>query len=223
MSCVQVIMPIVPQPMSLPSMSYRSWSQASSTSSTSAPKPRQLRTPHLPMLLTPSPLSAPSRLPSARTAPSEIIQRLYISDLSFAENPSSLNAYRITHIISVLPDVVAVHPDTHHIHRLQVRVEDLPFAELAARLPQTTAFIRNALQNPHANVLVHCAEGISRSSSVVAAFLIALYGWTPYQAVEYIKSKRNVAEPNFGFVKQLQEYSQSLSMRRGLPEETTRM
>ncbi|KAK7455273.1 hypothetical protein VKT23_011146 [Stygiomarasmius scandens] len=197
-------------------MSYRPWvSTSSSSSSNAGPSNSSSRRAHptLPMLMSPSPLTAPSRLPSTRTLPSEIIPRLYISDLSFAENPSSLKSYRITHIISVLPDVVSIHPDTHHIQRLQIRVEDLPFAELAAHLPQTTAFIRSALQNPHANVLVHCVEGISRSSSVVAAFLIALYGWTPCQAVEYIKTKRTVAEPNFGFVKQLQEYAQSLSMR----------
>jgi atypical dual specificity phosphatase len=91
---------------------------------------------------------------------------------------------------------------------MQVRIEDLPFAELAGHLPGTTAFIRDALNsNPEARILVHCAEGISRSVSVVAAFLIAQYNWTPLEAVHYIKSKRRVANPNFGFVQQLHEYA----------------
>lgn len=91
---------------------------------------------------------------------------------------------------------------------MQVRVEDLPFAELAGHLPSTTAFIRDALNsNPEARVLVHCAEGVSRSVSVVAAFLMAQYNWAPLDAVQFIKSKRRVANPNFGFIQQLHEYS----------------
>ncbi len=91
---------------------------------------------------------------------------------------------------------------------MHVKLEDLPFAELAAHLPSTTAFIRESLRSsPDARVLVHCAEGISRSVSVVAAFLMAQYGWSPDDAVEYIKSKRIVANPNVGFVQQLHEYA----------------
>lgn len=142
---------------------------------------------------------------------SEIIPNLYISDLSFAENPACLSSYGITHIISVISGSVlipALYPQPRHLH---VKVEDFPFAELAAHLPTTTACIRDAYRsNPEARILVHCAEGISRSVSVVAAFLIAQYGWTPVEAVQYIKSKRRVADPNFGFVQQLGEYARSL-------------
>lgn len=91
---------------------------------------------------------------------------------------------------------------------MHVKLEDLPFAELAAHLPSTTAFIRDALRSsPEARVLVHCSEGISRSVSVVAAFLMAQYRWSPNDAVEYIKSKRRIANPNAGFVQQLHEYA----------------
>jgi len=94
--------------------------------------------------------------------------------------------------------------------RLQINVEDFPFAELAMHLPQTTEFIRNALRDPEARVLVHCAEGISRSVSVVAAFLMAQFDWSPSQALEYIKERRRVANPNFGFIQQLHEYGRDV-------------
>lgn len=143
----------------------------------------------------------------------EILPRLYISDLSFAESPAFLSSYRVTHVLSVMPDniyrpppsALAVQPA-----RLQIRVEDLPFAELAAHLPSTTSWIWNALSSDsEARVLVHCAEGVSRSVSVVAAFLMASKGWTPTQAIDFIKSKRRIANPNFGFVQQLHEYSRN--------------
>ncbi|KAF8967341.1 protein-tyrosine phosphatase-like protein [Flammula alnicola] len=162
-----------------------------------------------------SPPSASPFSPSYHAQPArnvtEIVPRLFISDLAFAESPALLSSYKITHILSTLPDTIFRPPPSLlpvQPVRMQVRIEDLPFAELAAHLPSTTAFIHNALaSSPEARVLVHCAEGISRSVSVVAAFLMAHYGWSPLEAVHYIKSKRRIANPNFGFVQQLHEYA----------------
>ncbi|KAH9484573.1 Dual specificity protein phosphatase 1 [Psilocybe cubensis] len=174
-----------------------------------------------------SPPSASPFSPSYHARParnvSEIIPRLYISDLAFAENPALLTSYRITHILSTLSDTIFRPPPTLlpvQPIRMQVRIEDLPFAELAGHLPSTTAFIRDALNSsPNAHVLVHCAEGVSRSVSVVAAYLMAAYGWTPTEAVHFIKSKRRVANPNFGFIQQLHEYSRD-SLGRMIPNPT---
>jgi len=150
---------------------------------------------------------------------SEIIPGLFISDLSFAENAACLSSYGITHVMSVISGSVRLpseqdlypFPPPRHLH---VRVEDMPFAELAQHLPITTAWIREAYRTtPRARILVHCGEGISRSVSVVAAFLIAQYQYSPSTAVEYIKSKRRVANPNPGFVQQLVEYARSLGYR----------
>ncbi|KAG6819682.1 hypothetical protein H0H93_009638 [Arthromyces matolae] len=147
---------------------------------------------------------------------SEIITRLYISDLSFAENPACLASYGITHVISVIsgsvhiPSASALYPHLPPRH-LHLRIEDSPFVELAAHLPSTTQWIRDAyMSSSEARILVHCGEGISRSVSIVAAFLIAQYGWTPSEAVQFIKQKRRVADPNFGFIAQLGEYARSL-------------
>lgn len=169
----------------------------------------------------------PHHPPSA--SPTEIIPRLYLSDLADAENPALLASLRITHVFSAMPGFVNIPTNTLHshphsqnplpgptpIHRFQIHIEDNPFAELAAHLPSSTAFISNALLDPNANVLVHCVQGISRSASVVSAFLMAVYGWTPAQAVAYVKKKRCIAEPNFGFVAQLHEYEKTLLQQRG--------
>ena len=143
----------------------------------------------------------------------EILPRLFISDLTFAESPALLSSYKITHILSVMPDSIFRPPPSLlpvQPARLQIRVEDLPFAELAAHLPTTTSWIWSALSSDsEARVVVHCAEGVSRSVSVVAAYLMAYKGWPPMQAVDFIKSKRRIANPNFGFIQQLHEYSRN--------------
>lgn len=119
-----------------------------------------------------------------------------------------------------MPGFVNIPTHTTHtripkpIHRAQIHIEDNPFAELAAHLPSSVAFIREALRDPEANVLVHCVQGISRSASVVCAFLMAFYGWAPARAVAFVKAKRWIAEPNFGFVAQLHEYEKTLEQQQ---------
>lgn len=41
------------------------------------------------------------------------------------------------------------------------------------------------------SVYVHCKAGRTRSTTVVACYLIHRHGWTPEEAVEFIKSKRS--------------------------------
>lgn len=66
-------------------------------------------------------------------------------------------------------------------------------------------FIENALedQNKSNGVLVHCFYGVSRSSTLVIAYLMKKYGMTYQKAFERAKSKRSLVYPNRGFVTQL--------------------
>ena len=94
-------------------------------------------------------------------------------------------------------------------HTLQIPIRDTPFEELAAHLPRTSAFIGDALRQ-RGCVLVHCVQGMSRSASVVAAYLMAAYGWSVADAVSFVRSRSANAQPNSGFMSQLQEYHDAL-------------
>lgn len=146
--------------------------------------------------------------------PTEVVPRLWLADISAAENLNTLNALGITHVVSAMTGYVALPLRLPASQHLQLPLQDNPFAELAAHLPTATAFISQALSNPHARVLVHCIQGISRSSSVVAGYLVAT-GMSPSEAVSFVKSKRSHADPNPGFVSQLGEYADSLRRSGG--------
>ncbi|CCM00506.1 uncharacterized protein FIBRA_02540 [Fibroporia radiculosa] len=141
--------------------------------------------------------------------PTEIVPRLFISDICAAESAHTLVSLGITHVLSAMCGRVIL-PPALPLERLQIPLQDSPFSELANFLPSSTSFVSNALRDPNARVLVHCAQGVSRSSSVVCAYLIAKYGWSPEQALQYVKSKYSQADPNPGFVMQLGEYARSL-------------
>ena len=57
--------------------------------------------------------------------------------------------------------------------------------------------------HPKNKVLVHCAQGVSRSSTAIAVFLMCKLKIEAKKVVDYLKFKRHMVEPNSGFWAQL--------------------
>nr|WRK65514.1 dual specific typhosphatase [Marseillevirus futianmevirus] len=74
-------------------------------------------------------------------------------------------------------------------------------------------FIQKSLDSG-LNVLVHCAAGISRSSTIVIAFLMLRRGMTYDSALAFVQSKRKCVDPNPGFRRQLEELNDRLYPQR---------
>lgn len=57
--------------------------------------------------------------------------------------------------------------------------------------------------------------GVSRSATVVAAYLTFRHGLTPSQAIAWIRVQRPIVHPNPGFQEQLADYYSVLQMDHG--------
>lgn len=68
--------------------------------------------------------------------------------------------------------------------------------------------------------LVHCFAGISRSPTIVLAYLMKHYGHTLERALSICKDARPRIEPNPGFLKQLEAYEKELEESKAPPKET---
>ncbi|KAJ1489118.1 protein-tyrosine phosphatase-like protein, partial [Baffinella frigidus] len=81
------------------------------------------------------------------------------------------------------------------------------------------AFMDQALQQPKAVVLVHCAGGVSRSSALVAAFLMRANAWSLADSLSYIRERHPAAAPNYAFIHQLMDLEKTLGVedRKGDP------
>ena len=79
-------------------------------------------------------------------------------------------------------------------------------------------FIHAAVLDNH-SVLVHCLMGMSRSTTVLAAYLIKHQRMPLVEALHLIRKNRSLAYPNLGFWQQLCEFEQAVLGSRSLPAE----
>ncbi|KAJ7841090.1 protein-tyrosine phosphatase-like protein [Mycena olivaceomarginata] len=135
---------------------------------------------------------------------SEITPRVFVADWFVAQNWDALDALGVTHVVSVCEIPPIVSSKIAHMH---VCIVDLPIADISDHFEKTTKFIRDALAKEGTKVLVHCLGGLSRSISVVCAYLIAAKGLTAAEAIAYAKDRRSIAHPNAGFRSQLRGWA----------------
>mmetsp|Transcript_3384 Transcript_3384/g.4209 ORF Transcript_3384/g.4209 Transcript_3384/m.4209 type:complete len:94 (+) Transcript_3384:208-489(+) len=77
-----------------------------------------------------------------------------------------------------------------------------------------TEFLRRARER--GAVLVHCAAGISRSASLVIAYLIRYHRMDFEEAFEHVKLGRNFINPNKSFIEQLRKLAAQYRTKNSL-------
>ncbi|CAH2321404.1 phosphatase Slingshot homolog 3 isoform X2 [Pelobates cultripes] len=135
--------------------------------------------------------------------PSEIFPYLYLGSEWNASNLEELQRNKVSHILNVTREIDNFYPGIFTY--LNIRVLDEESTNLLQHWKETHNFISSARQMGTC-VLVHCKMGVSRSASTVIAYAMKQYEWTYDEALEYVKKKRNIVQPNPGFTRQLQIY-----------------
>lgn len=132
--------------------------------------------------------------------------RLYIGGLFCLRRKEALKKANITHVVSALS--LPLDRDLFQGYgHLVVEVNDVEDENILQHFPTTNAFIRDGL-NGGGGVLVHCAMGKSRSAAFLIAYLlITNSSLDPQSALGLIRQCRTCAEPNSGFMEQLELYN----------------
>lgn len=145
----------------------------------------------------------------------QITKNIFISDLPSTFNLDKLRENKITHILSIVVGFDPVYPNEFKYKNIYAR--DIQDQDLTQFFDEGNEFIDDCLKNG-GRVLVHCSRGISRSATMVLAYLISK-GMTYHKAYNYVKSRREQIEPNKGFQIQLLNYH----LKKNLKEEENKL
>eukprot|EP00026_Physarum_polycephalum_P007383 Phypoly_transcript_07442.p1 GENE.Phypoly_transcript_07442~~Phypoly_transcript_07442.p1 ORF type:complete len:402 (+),score=79.49 Phypoly_transcript_07442:219-1424(+) len=142
------------------------------------------------------------------TYPSAIVDSfLYLGSHDHAKSKQQLKDLGISYIVNMAGELENEFPDDFKY--LSVKLDDTSGDNIAEHFEKTLKFIEDA-QAASAKVLVHCAMGISRSSSIVIAYLMRVKGWSYEESHQFVKSMRSCIKPNPGFMTQLVEFEKKL-------------
>jgi len=159
---------------------------------------------------------------SSTLNPSLIVPRLYLSNYATARSSDQLKSNGITHVVTIMdfdPEIPECIPASN---KLLIELADYFSSDILTHLSTTTAFISAALaENKSNKVLVHCMMGISRSATVVCAYLIATTDMVPTEAIAFAQSKRHIVCPNLGFRQQLESYAEQFGKQEPSDAKTT--
>lgn len=149
-------------------------------------------------------------LDQAQESIAEIIPNLFLGDSSVAQNRDELLRRGIKRIVNVSVDLPTPFEDLAY---LRVPIDDKLSSTIKRYFQETFEFIDAGL-TAREGVLVHCFAGISRSPTIVCAYLMKKYA-LPYQtAFEAVRSKRCIVDPNFAFCIQLMTYEKEIAIAR---------
>lgn len=139
-----------------------------------------------------------------------ILPGLYICNASDVENHQLLKAIRATHVINCAAGLNTVSYDfLKGTHKLDFEDEDdSSYLEKAHACLFKGAYKLQEFYGPGNTVVVHCMAGISRSPSVVIAWLIIYKGMTYEEAFALVIRNRPFIRPNVLFTRILKALRQ---------------
>ncbi|KAL7051844.1 hypothetical protein ACKWTF_004658 [Chironomus riparius] len=140
---------------------------------------------------------------------SEILPNLYLCGACAIVRPETLEKLQIKFVVNAtveLPDTPL--PDDKPEY-MRVPVKDVRESNLMEYFDTVADMIEKTRQDDGKS-LVHCVAGVSRSTSLVLAYLMKYADMSLIQAFQHVRSIRPQIRPNMGFFKQLIEYEQRL-------------
>ena len=139
---------------------------------------------------------------------------LYISSYKTASTVTDLKNLKITNIINCSGDLcenLSNDSSLLNIEYLTLNIRDNVSENIECLFFLCINYI-NDVKEKKGRVLIHCYKGVSRSVSIVIAYLIYLYKWSYDKAFDFVQSKRSIANPNIGFYLQLKTFYKRLTL-----------
>jgi protein-tyrosine phosphatase len=136
----------------------------------------------------------------------EVYPGIYVGDWNASLNKEKLEENNIKNILSIVNGCAKNYPADFNYELIHVNDDD--WVNISAHFDRAVEFIKNSLDKKE-KILVHCSRGMSRSVSLVIAYMMDVHKMSYEESLSIIKSKRSCANPNPGFETQLREHYQN--------------
>ncbi len=103
----------------------------------------------------------------------------------------------------------------------RVPIDDISVQDIKGHFGAAHEFIHDAIKGG-GRVLVHCFAGVSRSSTLVISYLMQHRNMSYLDAFDYVKRRRDVIQPNIGFIEQLKAFESELALQSDVDREEDR-
>jgi len=147
--------------------------------------------------------------------PNQILDYLYLGNYQAAVNKEMMKEMGITHVVNACREVATcrnAHASSLEIAYMNIVVQDTASANIAEKFECTYEFIESGIDKlgSNARFLVHCYAGVSRSASLVIAYLMKKQNMRLREAFNFTFCCRSAICPNEGFRMQLLCYEKTL-------------
>ncbi|KAF2367509.1 Dual specificity phosphatase catalytic domain [Trinorchestia longiramus] len=133
-----------------------------------------------------------------------VLPGLYVGNFRDSKDSSQLREHGITHILAIHDNARKL-PCNNDKEHLCILASDSPGQNLTQFFPVCNDFIHSA-RLKGGSVLIHCLAGMSRSVTVAVIYVMSVTTLNWRDALNAVRGARNVANPNVGFLKQLNEF-----------------
>lgn len=128
---------------------------------------------------------------------SKVCKNLFIGNLFNSRDRKLLEKNGIKYILSITLNGRIKFKDKNY---MIIHLDDITKENILDTLPILLKYIDEGIKH---GILVHCDMGISRSASIIIAWLMTRKNMSLKKAHSYLKSIRPIISPNPGFIKQL--------------------
>lgn len=137
--------------------------------------------------------------------PDKICDRVFLGDLHCARNKHALLHLGVRHVLTV----ATFRPFYPHVFEYKVvDVEDQDGEDLLCHFEACVEFIDRGVEK--GGVFVHCRAGVSRSATVMIAYVMKKFKLSFKEAMDYVQERRPRICPKGGFRKQLDAWGELL-------------
>lgn len=147
-----------------------------------------------------------------------IDDNLLLTGLTASEDEFALKYFKVEAILSILSDLEfrAVDQKIKAKYNfsfkknnwLHIKYEDSSIKENSMQndLHKAADFINLHVNQKKQCILVHCWQGVSRSSTLVIAYYVKYKNMSVVEATKYVRQKRHQISPNYSFQRELKTF-----------------